>query len=385
MSVSIDITSFIEKKFGEIQSCLREKGVSEEIIEAAFGCSDNDEPVAPLPTRRMLGNTTNATSTSTRESDPSSIKANCVAQNASDKLPQNWVGKSDVVLVLNYTDKSHALFGDFARTHASFKNDYLKLQSWLIFNQSLAFGAGWVVRDKTKAADLRKALKAAKISFREVEKDVFVSELKKETNNTVVAETSESTESEAKKSKKSEPEPAKPKPVEKTEVKSSKSTKEPEPVKPKGKVEPPPKKVEPKEVKKVESDPSSKIKKNEWGNLADESGLVFKKLPIGEKGKTVAVIIGYQNPEPEGGESELESVLPLTIDHLEEAASKYSYGTLNDDIVKKVRKIDKDLADRLQDIQLRTMDDDLSDLDEADLEDLEDEDDDNLEDDDEEY
>ena len=148
MSVSIDITSFIEKKFEEIQSCLREKGVSEEIIEAAFGCSDHDEPVAPLPTRRMLGNTsstTNATSTSNESS--SSTKANCVAQNASDKLPQNWVGKSDVVLVLNYTDKSHALFGDFARTHASFKNDYLKLQSWLIFNQSLAFGAGWVVRD----------------------------------------------------------------------------------------------------------------------------------------------------------------------------------------------------------------------------------------------
>ena len=375
MSVSIDITSFIEKKFEEIQSCLREKGVSEEIIEAAFGCSDHDEPVAPLPTRRMLGNTTNATST--RESDPSSIKANCVAQNASDKLPQNWVGKSDVVLVLNYTDKSHALFGDFARTHASFKNDYLKLQSWLIFNQSLAFGAGWVVRDKTKAADLRKALKAAKIPFREVEKDVFVSELKKETNNSVVAETSESTESEAKKPKKSEPEAVKPK----TEVKSSKSTKEPEPAKPKGRVEPPPKKVETKEVKKVETD-TSKIKKNEWGNLADESGLVFKKLPIGEKGKTVAVIIGYQNPEPEGGESELESVLPLTIDHLEEAASKYSYATLNDDVVKKVRKVDKDLADRLQDIQLRTIDDedDLSDLDE---EDLEDEDDDNLDDDEE--
>lgn len=380
MSVSIDITSFIEKKFEEIQSCLREKGVSEEIIEAAFGCSDNDEPVAPLPTRRMLGSTTNASST--REPEPSSIKTNCVAQNEPNKLAQNWIGKSDVVLVLNYTDKSHALFGDFVKTHASFRNDYLNVQSWLIFNKFLAFGAGWIVKDKSKAADLRKALKAAKIPFREVEKDVFVSELKKETNNTVVAETSESTESEAKKPKKSEPEPVKPKTVEKTEVKSSKSTKEAEPAKPKGKVEPPPKKVEP---KKVEADHSSKIKKNDWGNLADESGLVFKKLPIGEKGKTVAVIIGYQNPEPEGGESELESVLPLTIDHLEEAASKYSYGTLNDDVVKKVRKIDKDLADRLQDIQLRTMDDDLSDLDEADLEDLEDEDDDNLDDDDEEY
>lgn len=382
MSVSIDITSFIEKKFGEIQSCLREKGVSEEIIEAAFGCSDQDEPVAPLPTRRMLcSNVVVGTDAlKAKEPEPNTTRAT-LFQSEPNKLTQNWFGKPDVVLVLNYTDKSHALFGDFVKTHASFRNDYLNVQSWLIFNKFLAFGAGWIVKDKTKAADLRKALKAAKIPFREVEKDVFVSELK-ETNNTVVAETSESTESEAKKPKKSEPEPVKPKTVEKTEVKPSKSTKEVEPVKPKGKVEPPPKKVEP---KKAEADPSSKIKKNEWGNLADESGLVFKKLPIGEKGKTVAVIIGYQNPEPEGGESELESVLPLTIDHLEEAASKYSYGTLNDDVVKKVRKIDKDLADRLQDIQLRTMDDDLSDLDEADLEDLEDEDDDNLDDDDEEY
>ena len=345
MSLIIDITQFIEEKLNTIQNSLREKGVSDEIIEQVFGASD-DEPVAPMPKRRMLGSVDQSVPPESKQSIP--IRANCTAQNSPNNLTQKWFGKPEVILVLNYTDKSHALFGDFAKTYLGFKNDYLKQQKWMIFNQSLCFGPGWVVRDKAMVVELRKALKSNKISFREVEKDIFVKELTKK-----AIEISDTSSDESKMTKKE---------VQVAETISSKT-----------------KKVEPKETKKVEP-VAPKIKKNQWGNFADDqSGLVFKKLPIGEKGKQVTIIIGYQNPSPGDDITGIESVLPLTSDHLEEAAEKHSYQTMTDEIIKTVKKLDKDLAEQLQNIQKRTLEDvddeDISDIDDDDLEeDLDDED-----------
>jgi len=369
MSLIIDITQFIEEKLNTIQNSLREKGVSDEIIEQVFGASD-DEPVAPMPKRRMLGSVDQSVPPESKQSIP--IRANCTAQNSPNNLTQKWFGKPEVILVLNYTDKSHALFGDFAKTYLGFKNDYLKQQKWMIFNQSLCFGPGWVVRDKAMVVELRKALKSNKISFREVEKDIFVKELTKK-----AIEISDTSSDESKMTKKE---------VQVAETISSKTKKvepkETKKVEPKEtkKVEPKEtKKVEPKETKKVEP-VAPKIKKNQWGNFADDqSGLVFKKLPIGEKGKQVTIIIGYQNPSPGDDITGIESVLPLTSDHLEEAAEKHSYQTMTDEIIKTVKKLDKDLAEQLQNIQKRTLEDvddeDISDIDDDDLEeDLDDED-----------
>jgi len=385
MSITNTITQFIEEELSRARSKLLELGVSEEIIDQVFNSSENgEEKIAPMPTRRMLGSTSTTTTTSSQEDRPT--KANCTPQNAPESLAQKWVGKPDVVLVLNYTDKSHALFGDFAKTHLGFKNDYLKQQNWLIFNQSLAFGPGWVIRDKTKVGELRKALKSKNIAFRELEKDEFVKELTK-----TVTEISESVEDEPKSTKKVEPPKSKSKSSEtKTSETKSKTVKEPEVHKEKTEV----KKTETKEVKKTEvkkpevkvEPVASKITKNQWGNFVHgPSGLVFKKLPIGEKGKLVLCIIGYQDPEPEEGETEIDTVLPLTSDHLEEAAKNHSkYTIMTEETIKKVRNVDKDLADQLQDIQTRNLEgideDDLSDIDEDDLSDI---DEDDLEDDDE--
>jgi hypothetical protein len=390
MSIANAITQFIEQELSKTKNTLLELGVSEEIIDKAFNSTENgEEKIAPMPTRRMLGNTCVTTTTlrgSQEDKHTNSTKANCTPQNAAENLVQKWVGKSDVVLVLNYTDKTHALFGDFAKTHLGFKNDFLKQTSWMKYNQTLAFGPGWIVIDKIKVAELRKALKSKNIAFREVEKDEFVKELSK---TKTVAEISESLEEEVKKSKKEVETKSKiPEPT----ISKSKNVKEPDVRKEKPEVKKTETKVEVKrtetkvEMKKAEP-VASKITKNQWGNFVQESsGLVFKKLPIGEKGKLVLCIIGYQDSDPEEDETGIDTVLPLTPDHLEEAVKNHSkYPTMTEETIKKVRNVDKDLADQLQDIQTRNLEDidedDLSDIDEDDLSDI---DEDDLEDDDDE-
>jgi len=107
------------------------------------------------------------------------------------KYPQSWIGKPEVVVIIDYSDKVHAIFGDFVKTYVSFKNDYLKPNNFR-YGKGLMFGAGWTLLDKTKLSDLRKALKNAHIPFRELKKDMYIKELSSKNGSTVteISETS---------------------------------------------------------------------------------------------------------------------------------------------------------------------------------------------------
>ena len=77
-------------------------------------------------------------------------------------------------LMLNYSDKSHALFGDFSTLPFSkFKSNYIDKQKWLSPNLRLAFGEGWIITVKNKLDDLQKAMKLSNIPFRAVDRKSF--------------------------------------------------------------------------------------------------------------------------------------------------------------------------------------------------------------------
>jgi hypothetical protein len=321
------------------------------------------------------------------------------------KYPQKWTGQKEVVIVLDYTDKSHAVFGDFGKTHVSFKDNYLKQNKHFSYhgnNNSLQFGAGWTMRDKTKLDDLRKALKKANIPFREVNLKDYLKEMGPKEDSQVVEVSSESEHEKSVKSKISDA---------KGQERNQK-TKEVKETKELGKVElPKDKKVlekntnkasntkteeikskiagtsnkpETKTTKTDESEkPKRKIRKNAFGNYEeDETGLVFMKIPVGPKGKEINVCVGYQNPMPEKGCKGHETVFALTDDHRIEAENN-SHKVLTEAMIDKIRVDNKDLADILDEITLRDANQDNFDSDSDDIDSDDDTDDDSdLDDDD---
>jgi len=324
---------------------LLSKGVDASILEEVFGTpAEPGSPGSnPMPKRRMLPSNAG-------KAEPSKPKAtigepdNSLVRGVVEKQTQNWSGTGKVVLVLNYSDKSHALFGDFGKTYVKFKEDYLDKQKWLSGNGRLHFGHGWILKVKDKVGDLRTALNNAGIKFREVERPKFESEIA--SGSSVEEKEAESPENS-------------PKPVpKKVADKKTAVTK------------PSPKAAPPKASKPA---PKAKIPKNAWGNHEEEdTGFVYHRLPVGPKGKMIPVVIGIQDPEPEDDLSGLETVIPLTDDfiaEIEERGKKY----LTAEMIELVRKRDKDLAEQLDDLQSRADDDD-DDLDDED-DDLDDEDD----------
>lgn len=86
----------------------------------------------------------------------------------------------DVVLVQGYTDKSHALFGDFKNTYVAFKNKYL-LGKGILFNGNLTFGPGWIITN-SKVKQLTNDLTKARIKFRVVSNAKYLEEGKAKLN-----------------------------------------------------------------------------------------------------------------------------------------------------------------------------------------------------------
>ncbi len=86
--------------------------------------------------------------------------------------------EDEVVIVLNYGPKSHAIFGDFAKKHVIFKDNYLKKTSWVKANNRLAFGFGWVVMNKSKLGELKKAFNRFNIEYRTIKKRDYENEIR---------------------------------------------------------------------------------------------------------------------------------------------------------------------------------------------------------------
>lgn len=327
----------------KLRESLAEEGVSQSIIDKVVGNPPEGSGENLAETYgRLISPNSGATNTKANYTDSSAAKAD-----ATSVTKQSWIGKSDVVIITDYTAKEHAIFGDFVKAYVQFKDKYLKVNGWFQYHAKLAFGAGWRMLDKTKLPDLRKALKAAKIPFREVTRDEFTNEITAKNSPADVAEISGDDGEQVEKTT------AKKVTAKQSTKVETKKTETPAPsskkiTKPSAKVEPE-KKAAPKEEPKSKP----KILKNSYGNFEEEgTGLVFMKLPVGAGGKPLNVCVGYQFPSTQKGEKGHETIYALTEEHIE-AAAQNSHKILDDEMIEKIRDTNPELAEKLEDITIR--------------------------------
>jgi hypothetical protein len=305
---------------------------------------------------------------------------------------------NDVIIVLDYGEKSHAIFGDFAKIYKTFKDDFLKPSSFMRFNKNLAFGAGWILTDKDKLSELKKMLKEHGIDYRELSRTSYEKEIKKnkgtdqepvepeEEEDLVDSEEEGSSEDKPKKKPTKGKEKVEPKkPVKKEDLVDSeeegssedkpkkKPTKGKEKIEPKkpvkkedlvdseeeGSSEDKPKKKPTKGKEKVE--PKKPVKKggkptkNDWGNLEEPiTGFIFKVLPVGDGPKGKPVVIGVQDKKADKKKNRgLESVLSLSEKDIQTCA-EYKWSHLTQKIIDEIKeegsKKSKVLASSLQNI-----------------------------------
>lgn len=379
MSITENTNTLYEGFFTLVASLrqrMENEGISQEVVDKIIGSPSEGETVSVPQGRFLQPNTSAPISNATKNNTNEKAKADATATNKA----VSWIGKTEVVVILDYSDKENAIFGDFVKAYNSFKDKYLKDNHWFRYHNKLVFGAGWRMLDKTKMPELRKAFKAANIPFREVTRKDYEKESSsgKSTPNIEEVSDNEETVSPPKVVQTvAKKEAAKP------EVKSippKKGVKEA----PKVDVKPEPVKPLAKKGAKVVDEPAPekrKILRNGFGNFEEaETGLVFIKLPVGAGGKLVNVCVGYQNPEPEKGETGNETIFALTKEHID-AAIAGSHKILDDEMIEKVREKGEDeekykeLADQLDDISVRGIDaeDELADDDEGDVGEDEDE------------
>lgn len=378
MSVTENSSTFFEimtELAAKLRDSLAEEGVSQEIIDKVMGVPENSENLSQTYGRLLPSNDSKEVAAPKKENVANS---NVAKADATAVTKQSWIGRSEVVVVTDYTPKEHAVFGDFVKTHNQFKDKYLKDHGWFQYNAKLAFGAGWRMMDKTKLPELRKALKAANIPFREISRDDFTKELTKKSNPSDVSEISEDGHEPEQKNTKSTKVAQKAPP--KTEAKKPENK---PPTKPEAKPSAKSTKTEPEKkpaTKAPQNTAKPKITKNSYGNFEEEgTGLVFVKLPVGAGGKLMNVCVGYQYPA-EKGEKGNATIYALTDEHIE-AAAKNSHKILDDDMIEKVRESDPQLAEELSDITIRGIDelgdeDDDEELGEEEEDEVDDEDDD---------
>lgn len=336
----------------EIAQRLRIKGVDESIIEYAI--SGSDEPSSPPPRRMLKPVTEDHSSHSHTQSDN--------GYTPREKFPQDY-SNGDVVLVTNYSPKSHALFGDFKETYKNFRTTVLLSEKDLFsYNEKLVFGPGWIIRNKSKLDFVKAQLKRKSIKFREIELDAYLAEVQnpKKSSNEVEEEPESDVDSPS--------EAESPEETSSSEAESDVDEPVPEPAKAvsksKAKTKPEPPKAEPKKSDKTSSsgktsstktpskkaDPpkedksKSKISKNEWGNN-ESDGIVYLRLPIGKNGKDLVTAIGYQDPVPPKGAKGLETVIPFEEGDEELTTLKRC---LTRDMLSKIEKYDDILASQLQ-------------------------------------
>lgn len=278
-------------------------GIVTEMIESSS--SDPDDDNTSPPKRFLKANGTPQTNTKSKE-----------------KTSVTLTGDDGIIVVLNYTLYSHALFGDFEKTYASFKNNFMKTHTEIKYSPHLAFGKGWIIRKKKNPLpEIIARLKKDKIPFRQVERTKYENEI--HNSKETVKEVEEVPES--------------------TEEKEDSDEEE---------VYPPKKKT-----KKEKSKKKPNVSKNKYGNLEDEdTGYVFRKLPVGKKGKKRAIVVGLQDPDAPKKDKGLDSVYALTEDDVE-ICEEYGWNHLTSKMLKIIKKTDKKLASALKEVFERIIDD----------------------------
>ncbi len=206
---------------------------------------------------------------------------------------------SEVVIVLNYGPRSHAIFGDFGDTNRHFKDNYLVKQDWIKANSKLAFGFGWVIMQKYKLEDIKKALNDMNVVYREVERVDY-----------------------------------------EREVRNSKSL--PSEL---------PEELAEEDAPKEETKKKFKAVKNKWGNIEEfDSGFIFMKLPVGSNNKNIAVAVGLQDSDADKNMKGLLSVLPFN-EELEEECKIKGWRYLTEEMIKIVFTQNQKLAEKLDEMR----------------------------------
>ena len=172
--------------------------------------------------------------------------------------------KTGKVFIVDYTEKSFVLLGDFWYTHLTFKTEKLTSNKNYTFNDKLAVGSGWVFWN-SNLIKVRKELEEYGIVYKELTREQITA---------IITETKLAAEK---------------KPVMvKTVVNKA-------------------------VVKPVVSKPVVSKSKgvNKYGNNEDSEGFIMMNLPIGTGGKKEMVCIGVQDPEPKKGLKGLATVCKL--------------------------------------------------------------------------
>ena len=187
--------------------------------------------------------------------------------NAENVNPKSKYAKDHdkVILISDYSPKSQALFG-ISEQHKTFKNKYLSNNG--IFNNRLKYGKGWCFKINENVS---KELKKYDIEFQTFNKEEYEKLLDSETvkeEHEGYEERDEYEEHEEYEERDENEEHVVYDFLSNSETPNTPEDKVPD---------------------------KSTVKKNKWGNLEDENGYIFKKLPIGKKGEMGVVVIGKQN------------------------------------------------------------------------------------------
>lgn len=388
--MSSELFSQIQKLIQEYEKNLKtqliHKGISEDLLNDIFEdsadvCdSESQDESAPLPTKRFLAPSSFTNLINPKPRFNTDIGTNEMPYQAApsmypqrEKFPQDF-SDGKVVLVLNYVsspDKpsySHALFADFGKTYIKFKDSFLKNSDLMAYNMGLIFGQGWIVKNKNRVGEVRKALTSAGIKYREVEFAEYLEEVKNPKQDPPPKDLSKDVKPPKETPKEVSTKKVESKQVIEIEAKevSSSSDEESEiPVVETKKVIKNKPKVEPKDVPKVESKPppakeikskvqsstpkadnKKSVKKNSHGNYEEaDTGTIIMKLPIGKDGILTRVALGYQDPLRHT-EKGLLSVSKFDSE-LEKAAKSLGHTVLSADIIQVVKKKDEVLATKL--------------------------------------
>ena len=85
----------------------------------------------------------------------------------------------DVILVTNYSQKAHVLFGDFKDKYASFREEFLKPQRYIKASPRLRWGYGWVF-PINRLSDVKQALDKADFDYKEYTREEYAQILEEE-------------------------------------------------------------------------------------------------------------------------------------------------------------------------------------------------------------
>lgn len=177
-------------------------------------------------------------------------------------------GKEKPVIVIDYTAKVCALFGDFKKTYVDFKDNVLRKTPGIKGSRNKNLGVFWMIA-RGRMGEMESALRKAGIKYRKVRRAAYQKEFEG------VSPPAQSSSSENEDEKKDE----------KPQAASSAST--------------------PAKTKMT-------CIRNKWRNIEEkETGFIVVKLPIGEDGKKTIVCVGLQDEDECPDKKGLSSVVCL--------------------------------------------------------------------------